>query len=319
MHIISKFEAGPSAHSDAPVGASSRVPLLVHVATVSSTNDLLRDLVRDPRLETPHLTTVLADHQSAGRGRLGRTWESPAGRSLSASTLLDLPPTAAPADSLPWFALAAALAARDAIARRLEPPGHEVRVKWPNDVVVDGSRKIAGLLAELLDATTQDLRLAIGLGLNVALEAGELPTPVATSLSLEGDLDAGDDPAGVIDSVLTSWLEGLDARVRSLVEAGGNAVTAGLHAELTEHCVTLGRRVTIRRPDDPGSPTPRPGPTSASPPSTATAAETDTATPTTTATAIAIAIATDGSLQVRTPDGATHSVTAGDVEIITPT
>ncbi|MGO3795557.1 MAG: biotin--[acetyl-CoA-carboxylase] ligase, partial [Pauljensenia sp.] len=252
--------------------------------------------------DTPHLTLVVADHQTAGRGRLGRDWESPAGRSLTASVLLGVSATDSLRSSLPWFALAAALAAREAVAHRLAPLGRTVGVKWPNDVVVDGSRKVAGLLAELLDPTATGLWLVIGLGANVDMTASERPTPVATSLSLEGDDDAAADPIRAIDSLLCEWVDGLATRVEALVAHDGDARAAGVHAELSDSCVTLGHQVSVRRPDDPGS-------TSTGDPRTSHALVTGTAT----------GIGPDGSLLVRPPGGAVLAVTAGDVEMVAPT
>lgn len=291
-----------------PLSVASRVPLLVHVAAAESTNDLARDLHRDARIDTPHLTLVVADHQTAGRGRLGRDWESPAGRSLTASVLLGVPATEGLRTSLPWFALAAALAAREAVARRLTPLGHTVDVKWPNDVVVDGSRKVAGLLAELLEPTDTELWLVIGLGANVAMTTSERPTPIATSLSLEGDEGAAADPVRAVDSLLRAWVDGLATRVDTLVAHDGDALGAGIHGELSDRCVTLGHQVSVRRPDDPGI-------------ATAASADTDADDPRTTpapVTGIATGICPDGSLVVRPPGGTTLVVTAGDVEMVAP-
>jgi len=331
MHTTSNFEShggpnSPAPTTPAPAGesaegtgsafepltAASHVPLLVHVASAESTNDLARDLHRDARIDTPHLTLVVADHQTAGRGRLGRHWESPAGRSLTASVLLGVPATDGLRSALPWFALAASLAARDAVARRLTPLGHTVGVKWPNDVVIDGTRKVAGLLAELLDPTGTELWLVIGLGANVAMTGVECPTPVATSLSLEGDGGAATDPARAVDSLLCDWVDGLAARVEALVAHDGNALAAGVRGEISECCVTLGRQVSVRRPDDAGRATAGSGrvtPTASGSPPTTPSLLTGTAT----------AIGADGSLLVRTPGGAAFTVTTGDVEMVAPT
>ncbi|WP_195907599.1 biotin--[acetyl-CoA-carboxylase] ligase [Actinomyces provencensis] len=311
-HAPGRDPAGRTGSASEALVAASHVPLLVHVAAAESTNELARDLHRDARIDTPHQTLVVADHQTAGRGRLGRHWESPAGRSLTASVLLRVPATPGLRSALPWFALAAALAARDAVARRLTPLGRAVGVKWPNDVVVDGTRKVAGLLAELLEPTGTDLWMVIGLGVNVAMTSAERPTPVATSLSLEGDEDAGNDPARVVDSLLCDWVDALAVRAEALVDHDGDAVAAGVHAEISESCVTVGRQVSVRRPDDAGRSTPRSAgvgrATPGSPP-TSPSLLTGTAT----------AIGPDGALLVRPPGGATVAVTTGDVEMVAPT
>jgi BirA family transcriptional regulator, biotin operon repressor / biotin---[acetyl-CoA-carboxylase] ligase len=120
-------------------------------------------------------TLVAADVQTAGRGRLGRSWEAPAGTSLLFSVALT---PAVPADRLPGLTLVAAHAVADA----LTAAGLEAAIKYPNDVLVRG-RKVAGILGEARDG-----RVVLGIGVNVNVPAGGLPrqtqTP-ATSVLLE--------------------------------------------------------------------------------------------------------------------------------------
>lgn len=293
MRTISNFE--PYA------GRPTPAPLLVRVATTGSTNDLARHLQRDPRIDTPHLTTVVAERQSAGRGRLGRAWYAPEGRSLTASVLLEVPRTGGLQGALPWFALIGALAARETLLPHLSPLGRTVGVKWPNDVLVDGSRKIAGLLAEFLGVSDRALHVVVGLGVNVSMTAAERPTPTATSLSQEGDDAAGTEPGEVIESLLLDWLDAFAPRVAALVDHDGDAVAAGIHGALLACCTTLGHEVTVRRPDDPGqgpdgTPVPAPPPVGT-----------------------ATGIGADGTLTVLTPDGTEISVSAGDVDPVAPT
>ena len=127
--------------------------LIYHVHSTPSTNDLAANLLTDTATPTPHLTTIIADRQSAGRGRLGRTWIAPEGEASLASTVVSLP-TSIPTDQLGWLVYACGLAVRDALARRLEPLDHSVCLKWPNDVLVDGERKICGILAQLAPASS---------------------------------------------------------------------------------------------------------------------------------------------------------------------
>jgi BirA family biotin operon repressor/biotin-[acetyl-CoA-carboxylase] ligase len=120
----------------------------------------------------PEGTTVAADLQTQGRGRLGRTWEAPAGRALLFSVLL-LPRTPV----VIWPELS--LVAGEAVAAALPV---DATVSHPNDVMVDG-RKIAGILPEASDG-----RVVLGIGVNVDQRAGELPAEAVkppTSLRLE--------------------------------------------------------------------------------------------------------------------------------------
>ena len=165
-----------------------------YVESVTSTLDLAASLLADTATPTPHLTTIIADRQSAGRGRLGRSWITPPGQALLASTIISLP-VSLHADALGWIVHACALSVRHALAARLEPLGHTVTLKWPNDVLVDGSRKICGILAQLAPASSPfTTAVILGYGINIAQAPGTLPTPQATSLLAEGDVQAGRDP-----------------------------------------------------------------------------------------------------------------------------
>ena len=123
---------------------TTRIPIpgvpspVYHVSDTSSTLDLAASLLADTTTATPHLTTIIADRQSAGRGRLGRTWTTPDGQALLASTIVSLP-TSFPTEMLGWLVHACALSVRDALSPRLTPLGHTVSLKWPNDVLVDGA------------------------------------------------------------------------------------------------------------------------------------------------------------------------------------
>jgi BirA family transcriptional regulator, biotin operon repressor / biotin---[acetyl-CoA-carboxylase] ligase len=125
----------------------------LHLRTTSSTNERARELAR---AGAPHGTLVTADEQSAGRGRQGRTWSAPPGRALLLSLVLRDWPYLIP--------LVAALAVADVA-------GPEARVKWPNDVLLEG-RKVAGILAE---GRPQEGWLVLGIGLNVAVDLADLP------------------------------------------------------------------------------------------------------------------------------------------------
>jgi BirA family biotin operon repressor/biotin-[acetyl-CoA-carboxylase] ligase len=125
----------------------------LHLRETGSTNDRARALAQ---AGAPHGTLVTASAQTAGRGRRGRAWSAPAGTSLLMSLVLRAPDRMLP------------LAAGVAVA---EIAGPGARIKWPNDVWIDG-RKVAGILAE---ARPQDGWAILGIGLNVALRIEDLP------------------------------------------------------------------------------------------------------------------------------------------------
>ncbi len=140
------------------LSAACRVAPVV-LRDTTSTHDDLRALARDG---APHGASVLAEHQRAGRGRLGRRWQSPPGHNLLLSLLVRLP---LPPDRVPLLCLAAAVAVAESAARIA--PG--VQIKWPNDVLSADGRKLAGILAEAEWAARGGaLSFAlIGIGLNV--------------------------------------------------------------------------------------------------------------------------------------------------------
>ena len=137
---------------------------------VDSTN---RAAMAAARSGAPEGFLAIADVQSAGRGRHGRTWLAPAGTSLLLSLLLR-PPT--PIAHAPLLPLLAAVALAETVTRHL--PGHDVALKWPNDLLVDGS-KAAGILAE----ASPD---AVVLGVGVDVDWREVPRPpeLASATSL---------------------------------------------------------------------------------------------------------------------------------------
>ena len=257
-----------------------------YVESVTSTLDLAASLLADTATPTPHLTTIIADRQSAGRGRLGRSWITPPGQALLASTIISLP-VSLHADALGWIVHACALSVRHALAARLKPLGHTVTLKWPNDVLVDGSRKICGILAQLAPASSPFTTSAIlGYGINIAQDADHLATPQATSLYVEGDAEAGADPTAVSHTLLSQILTGLDSRIQGLV-THGNATDCGLADEAASALPLLGTRIALAKPTDPDGHPAMEG--------------------------VALGLSPTGSLLVRTDDGRTHDINAGDV------
>lgn len=147
-----------------------------HHAVIDSTNRRALDWAE---AGAPHGALVTADHQTAGRGRMGRTWTDEPGHNLMASVVLR--PQIGP-ERLALLGLAAALAvaaATKAVATPLEP-----RVKWPNDVLLDG-RKVAGILPEAR-SRDRDAVVALGLGVNVnQVDFEDDLEATATSIRLE--------------------------------------------------------------------------------------------------------------------------------------
>lgn len=195
-------------------------------ASLDSTN---RYLVDEVGAGAAPGIVVVADEQSAGRGRLGRTWVAPPGASLLASVLLD---GDAPAEHRHLVLIAAALAAVDAVDAHC---GFRPRLKWPNDLVV-GDRKLAGLLAEVAGTGA----IVIGMGLNVDWDSFPADLEeIATACNREGR-------AAPRDELLVTWLVGLDRHLRVLEEAG----PAAMHSEQIAASATLGRRVRVERARD---------------------------------------------------------------------
>lgn len=203
----------------------------------TSTNDVLVAVAADE----PEFAVVVTGSQTAGRGRLGRSWVAPAGASLAISVLLR--PAYAGGEPLArehfgWLPLIAGAA----MAKSLAPlvPGR-VGLKWPNDVQIDGL-KVSGLLAEL---TASGDAVVIGAGVNLSLSAEQLPTAVSTSLSLAGAELTGDELA---DAVLSSYLTELRALYADFLRYGADVEASGTRAVLARLCTTLGQEVRVELP-----------------------------------------------------------------------
>ena len=204
---------------------------------------------------SPHGSVVVTLDQTAGRGRLDRTWTAPVGETLAASLLVraDLD-----ARERGWLPLVAGAAMRDAVAAVVPgavgpdrasrpaadddasgPSGPLVEVKWPNDVLVDG-RKVCGILCQV----AADGSVVVGAGVNLTVPAERLPTPTSTSLALAG---AVGDAAALADAVLSAFHRAVLEAVAALV-AGGAAAVA-VRSGVRAACGTIGRRVRVELPD----------------------------------------------------------------------
>jgi BirA family biotin operon repressor/biotin-[acetyl-CoA-carboxylase] ligase len=151
----------------------------------------------------PEGALVVADHQTAGRGRLGRTWDAPPGKALLFSLLLKPPPER----RAPELSLVAGVAVADALERML---GLSVQIKWPNDVMLR-RMKVAGCLAEARDGA-----VVLGIGVNVDQTQEELPPNAGSIRTLTGrGWDREELLAGVLDALgnrYAAWRDGgLDA------------------------------------------------------------------------------------------------------------
>lgn len=197
--------------------------------TATSTNAVAADRARDGAEEG---LVVVAEHQTAGRGRLDRAWETPARSSLTFSLLVR--PTVPPGD-WPWLPLLTGYT----VAKTLRAEGYAVGVKWPNDVLA-GDRKLVGILVERVETPTGPAAV-LGVGLNVSLTADELPVPTATSLALESG--ATPDRTHLLVELLRSLREAYDAW-----QAGGADGTTRLRSSYAAACVTVGRDVRVDLP-----------------------------------------------------------------------
>ena len=168
--------------------------MIVRLGTVTSTQDVAREM--------PIGSVVVADHQTAGRGRSSHSWEAPSGAALLVSFVL--PPN-------PLLSLAAGVAAAEAC-------GRGVRLKWPNDLLLDG-RKVGGILVEATPA-----RAICGIGINL-------------TWAPEG--------AARLDEPRDQVLE----RLRPAIETWSSAPAAQLLARWRELSDTIGKKVRVELPD----------------------------------------------------------------------
>jgi BirA family transcriptional regulator, biotin operon repressor / biotin---[acetyl-CoA-carboxylase] ligase len=200
------------------------------VQQAASTN---ADLVAQARQGAPAGLVVVAESQTAGRGRLDRRWVSPPRSGLTVSVLVRPNVDAA---GWGWLPLLTGLAVVDAVQSTARVAAY---LKWPNDVLV-GERKLAGILVERVEAPSP--AAVIGLGLNVSMRADELPVPEATSLALAG--------AETLDRavMLKSVLRALGTRLRMWEVDRADVVRSGLLDDYRAACRTLGRDVRVALP-----------------------------------------------------------------------
>lgn len=177
----------------------------------------------------PDRAVLVAEHQRSGRGRLDRTWSSPARAGLTFSVVVR---PEAPIRTWGWLPLLTGVAVREAL---VDTTGCDLALKWPNDVLHGPSEaKVAGILAQ-----TSGEAVVIGVGLNVTTTSDELPVETATSLQLCG--------ARNVDrtELLIAILRRLDTRLAQWSDVAGDAEACGLAADYRHACATIGRAVAV--------------------------------------------------------------------------
>ncbi len=205
---------------------------LEHHAALPSTNDRALQLAADPHLKTPAL--VLAEQQTAGRGRGANRWWAAKG-ALTFSLVLDPAQLRLPAERWPQLSLATAVAVASAL--EVLGPGVRLGVKWPNDVHADG-RKISGILVEVPGAAASgERRIIVGVGVNVNNSWHAAPPELqAVGTSLR-DLTGSEHD---LTDVLCELLSGMEMRLAQLATHD-----ARLSSAWQALCVLRGRHVEI--------------------------------------------------------------------------
>ena len=230
----SRSPLSPSAVRAAVLAGSA---LYTSANVVDSTGSTNADLIAAARAGAAAGSVLVAEEQTAGRGRLDRSWHSQPGAALTFSVLLR--PGGVPPAARGWLPLLTGVAVVTAIEAQA---GVRASLKWPNDVLAGGAeapRKLAGILAEQSGDA-----IVIGVGLNVSASRDELPSDQATSLWLAGAQRS--DRSAMLIAVLRelerwylSWTGG---------PAPGDAMACGLRAAYLSACSTVGHDVRVELP-----------------------------------------------------------------------
>ncbi len=226
-------------------------------------------LMEQARQGAPEGALALADVQTAGKGRLGRVWQSPTGAGLLFSLLFRPAPPATPGQTM----MAVAVGLVDGLAAHL---GVAARLKWPNDILLDGG-KLAGLLGESSTDRDGQVLAVIGCGLNVNLAPADFPPPPPGGTPPSSLLAALGHPVERVP-LLHALLLGIETHYESL-RAGQSP-----YADWRRLCATLGQPVAAQGVGG-------------------------------TVEGVAEDVAEDGSLLVRRADGTLTAVAAGDVTL----
>jgi BirA family biotin operon repressor/biotin-[acetyl-CoA-carboxylase] ligase len=209
------------------------------VDVVGQTGSTNADLLVAARANAAAGTVLVAEDQTAGRGRLDRSWQSQPGAALTFSVLLrpaDVPPA-----SRGWLPLLTGVAVASALPAAT---GVAVSLKWPNDVLAGSAAQVSGgKLAGILAEQAGDA-IVVGIGLNVSADRGELPAAQATSLWLEGATATSREEilVGILRELelwYLRWANGPEP---------GNAESSGLRAAYLRGCSTIGHDVRVELP-----------------------------------------------------------------------
>jgi BirA family biotin operon repressor/biotin-[acetyl-CoA-carboxylase] ligase len=207
--------------------------------SVPSTNDIVRSWMTEG---TPEVCVAVADEQTAGRGRLGRTWIAPSGAALLVS--LGFRPSYLPPDRLWRLSAVVALAMADAAEEVAGLPLGTLRLEWPNDIVVAadaGVRKLAGVLGESEGVGTAAVGAVVGIGVNADWPSERFPAELASSMTSLHEVSRGRPIDS--DELLTAFLLRLEPRVLALRD--GHFDVAGWH----DRQATTDRMVRLELPD----------------------------------------------------------------------
>lgn len=214
--------------------ARGRGTMWTDIRVLAETGSTNEDVLKQLAGGAPEGLVIAVEAQTAGKGRLGRSWQAQPGAALTFSVLLR--PDQVPQPARGWVPLLAGVATGRALQQET---GVDARLKWPNDVLV-GGRKLAGILAEQSGDA-----IVVGIGINVLGREHELP--VATATSLENAGAASTDRTGMLAAVLRQ-LEHWYLRWRAT--AVGDPAASGLREEYLSLCTTIGRRVEVLLPGD---------------------------------------------------------------------
>lgn len=195
------------------------------VQWVERTGSTNADLGEAEAAGAGHGSVLIADHQTAGRGRFARRWEAPPGTSVAISVLLR--PAELPSQRWPWLPLMAGVAVADGLSASA---GVAAQTKWPNDVLID-ERKVCGILCQ----RSGDAAI-VGMGINTTLAHQQLPVPTATSLTLAGSHAS-------TTAVVIGVLQALARAYRRWLD------DSALSQWYQSRCATIGRQVRVLQPD----------------------------------------------------------------------
>jgi BirA family biotin operon repressor/biotin-[acetyl-CoA-carboxylase] ligase len=220
--------------------STSWLARLERLAVVGSTNDIVLGWLRD---DTPEVCVAIADEQTAGRGRSGRSWTAPSGSSLLLS--VGFRPTYLEPEHAWRLAAIVSLAMAEAAEAAGGLPAGVVRLKWPNDLVVfDGPgavpRKLAGVLGETRELGTDHPQAVIGIGTNVDWSNAAVPADLVPLMTTLSEVAGRQVP---IDRLADAFLEHLEPLVTQLRD--GSFPSEAWRARQA----TSGAIVRLERPD----------------------------------------------------------------------